>query len=365
MLDRTKLIKRLSEQSTQLENQILGEQERATYLWDIVCNDESLAQRIQTEAVSFLKPSWEGSLNYTCTVNPRVHYRVVGVDGSQLYPDRHEGMHCFVINIGIVDITYGPRESLVTLETTPHTSIGMPDAHRYQTPELVNALRTGYEFEAGYEWLLKHSQEEGLPELFLFDGSLIFWHLQTFEDEAKRTFLPRYIDYLGQLYEKSCLYAGYISLPKSREIINILRVASMFEGDESMFEHLLDVDIMSAHLALGARSVIFKNHSPVTKSYPEHSKPYFYYLNTGNEIARIEIPAWIACDERKLALISQMIMDQVNKGNGYPIALSESHEAAVITMGDKEFFYHCMRTLMPQKEAKRSQKRARKHRSYL
>ena len=65
---------------------------------------------------------------------------------------------------------------------------------------------------------------------------------------------------------------------------------------------------------------------------------YFYYLNTGDEIARVEVPAWVAHNDAMLELSHALILDQCRKGFGYPIALMEAHEQAVIGGPERETF---------------------------
>ena len=64
----------------------------------------------------------------------------------------------------------------------------------------------------------------------------------------------------------------------------------------------------------------------------------FFYLNVGQEMARVEIPSWVAEDETLLGLAHSLILDQCRRGPGYPIALMESHEQAVITTSDRRYF---------------------------
>ena len=64
--------------------------------------------------------------------------------------------------------------------------------------------------------------------------------------------------------------------------------------------------------------------------------------NIGNEIARIEMPGWVAQDEEMLKRVMSIIIDQCNKGNGYPVAVSESHEQAVVKGPEREFFFHML-----------------------
>ena len=58
----------------------------------------------------------------------------------------------------------------------------------------------------------------------------------------------------------------------------------------------------------------------------------------GEEIARLEVPEWVARDPQSLALTHTLVLDQCRRGGGYPAAVIESHEQAVITGADRESF---------------------------
>jgi NurA-like 5'-3' nuclease len=58
-----------------------------------------------------------------------------------------------------------------------------------------------------------------------------------------------------------------------------------------------------------------------------------------DEIARVEVPQWVAMDENLLNLTHALVLDQCRRGQGYPVALSEAHEQAVVTTADKENFW--------------------------
>ena len=77
----------------------------------------------------------------------------------------------------------------------------------------------------------------------------------------------------------------------------------------------------------------------VEKHYGVH-QVYFFYLRNKDEVARVEIPRWVAVDEGLLTLVHTLVLDQCQRGHGYPVALSEAHEKAVITTADRENFWH-------------------------
>ena len=74
------------------------------------------------------------------------------------------------------------------------------------------------------------------------------------------------------------------------------------------------------------------------QEYYGEQQVHFYYLNAGEEIARVEVPQWVAQDETLLALGHSLILDQCKRGQGYPVAISEAHEQAVIHTGDRQIF---------------------------
>jgi hypothetical protein len=65
-----------------------------------------------------------------------------------------------------------------------------------------------------------------------------------------------------------------------------------------------------------------------------------------NEIARVEVPQWTAEDKNKLGLTHALMLDQCQRGQGYPVALSESHEQAVVTGADRQNFQQLVEMLM-------------------
>jgi hypothetical protein len=90
--------------------------------------------------------------------------------------------------------------------------------------------------------------------------------------------------------------------------------------------------------------------------------PHFFYLHVGNEVGRVEVPAWIANDKAAVNTIAAVIIDQSRKGRGYPVVIAEAHEQAVVKGPDREFFYQLInkiafernqRLIMSQKSIKK------------
>ncbi len=331
----------------------------ARLVWAKIANDSTFAYKLKELNVPWLIPSWVGRLDDFYSVSQRLDcYHALSVDGSQIYPDRHEGVGCSLINIGLVHLSYGVGCKNVYLDSEPTIFVGDQEDDRLnETPhELVNCRRQELEFIAGLEQSLKiHKFCDGeISFVFLFDGSIIFWHLESKDRTVKLRFLASYLDSLQKLYEAGILTAGYISLTKSKELVNLVRVAltefAEYFGFEELtkymdlsIEHMTDAKIVRFFLKPFTRTTIFKNHSAITKHYPQHLHPHFFYLHVGAEIVRIEIPFWIAEDESLVKSVSLMIVDQCCKGDGYPIVLAEAHEQAVVKGPDRDFFYQMIK----------------------
>ena len=72
----------------------------------------------------------------------------------------------------------------------------------------------------------------------------------------------------------------------------------------------------------------------------------FFYIKVADEIARVEIPQWVAMDENLLNLAHTLVLDQCQRGHGYPVALSEAHEKAVVTGVDREEFWQLVESFL-------------------
>ncbi|MCS6812193.1 MAG: DNA double-strand break repair nuclease NurA, partial [Cyanobacteria bacterium] len=70
-----------------------------------------------------------------------------------------------------------------------------------------------------------------------------------------------------------------------------------------------------------------------------HHAITFCYVNVGSEIARVEVPTWVADDEALLQTALSLMLAQVQKGYGYPVALAEAHNQAVVRGGDRARFF--------------------------
>lgn len=345
MLDRAQLAKKLQNVADSLFIDVSAELSSAREAWEKLVADPLAQYKAHACSSVFLVPSWNEPLGQTYGIEIPEPYAVVGVDGSQIYPDRHQGIGCYLINVGTFYIDYAIPH--VVTANQPFVYSGNDSEFEIST-DLVNAQRQEHELIASIEYIRSLSTES--KPLVMMDGSLIFWHIASKDVTMKNAFLEKYMRTLEALYKDSILYVGYISLPRSKELVNLLRLHLcnydvVKAQDYTGFDHLVDASIVKFFVKERMRTIVFKNNSPVTHSYPDHAHPHFFYLNTGVEIARVEIPAWIAWDENKVNAVASIMLDQSIKGGGYPVVLAEAHEQAVVKGPDREFFYHLIQRL--------------------
>ena len=62
-----------------------------------------------------------------------------------------------------------------------------------------------------------------------------------------------------------------------------------------------------------------------------------------------EVPDWLADDPELLALSHAMLVKQCELGLGYPVAISEAHEQAVVSGHDREEFRRLTLMLLEQR----------------
>lgn len=359
MLDHSKLMRELETVSSRIFIDLSGEFMLARDIWNSIAGQESFLAAVSQADFARPLPLWQGNIGEAIAVNNQIGFQrtIVAVDGSQIYPDRHQGSSCFLINIGSIVLSYGFQDRKVKLFSEPQVFIG--DDESYVSGSLVdfvNCRREELEFVQGLV-LMNEARQAAVPGeqlLLMLDGSLIFWHLEPKDPVLRMTFLSRYCASLEALYQVGHLCAGYISCPKNKDLVNLLRFAlesGLFHGNvHESLDHILDVHIADFFLEPGTRTVVFKHQSKFCDQYPPMIRPYFFYLHVGSEIARIEIPAWIATRKEYVDMISAMILDNSIKGRGYPVVLAEAHEQAVVKGPDRDFFYHLLQKVSLEKQ---------------
>lgn len=353
-------------------------------------NWERLADKVARSRTSWLVAKLSEPLrsSYAPPERPK-QVTVVAADGSQIYPDRHEISSCYVINVGRIAFHYGTLEK-PTMVSQPELFYREEDLYpmwdgrrRFVDVEIVSARRGLMELEALAD-LAQEARDGGKTTVALSDGTLIWWSLEGKPPDFRKAVLRDVLALFERFREQGTPLAGYISHPGSTDVVNALRVglcpseapdcdrcswASDVDEEPSLslfpsaslrtspsaspsiglrtsaaglpcaaVEGVTDAILFDRVLKPGERSGVFGSSSRILNEYGAH-RIRFFYVSVGVEIARVEMPAWVAEDEALLRLVHTCVVDQAEKGDGYPIALAEAHERAVVRGPDRELFY--------------------------
>ncbi len=341
------------------ESQLAGQLERALHglgtcapVWESL---RDKAEGVRTWLVARLREAPDRRVDPEPRPTP---VTVVATDGSQVFPDRHREPHCYVLNVSRIAFQYGTQERPI-IESVPRLGYDqqamrdaldevLPDP----TPEVVSALRDELELKALLE-TARQARVEGRPVVAIADGTLIRWMLRSMRDRDQgQRFVEAYARLLEGFRNENIPVCSYISLPGNTEVVNLLRVHAGECDVPGEIEHTLDgvLDrwVFEKTLLTGQRSALFESSSHIQEQYGAADRICYFYLrvpgaaNQPGEVARVELPRWVADDTSLVSLVQSVILSECDKGAGYPMILSEAHERAIIRAREKEVFYQMM-----------------------
>lgn len=287
-------------------------------------------------------------------VPPKIH-TVIATDGSQIAPNHHEIAYCYLLNIGRVVLHYGQNRHPL-LDSLPEVFYRPEDLYMsrqwgIRTEEWMSFRRTASETTVLAE--LACAAKGEAPALAMVDGSLIYWFLEQLPIDARDRILPPILEAWQQMRDAQIPLMGYLSASRSIETMNFLRLLAcphpvpdcksycpnqLEKVACKVFEQLRDTSIWATRLKPGQRSTLWRSNSPILELYGDQTI-YFCYVHVGTEIARIEVPAWVAENVTMLHQALGLMLAQVQKGYGYPVAIAEAHNQAVVKGGDKARFF--------------------------
>lgn len=287
-------------------------------------------------------------------VPPKIH-TVIATDGSQIAPNHHEIAYCYLLNIGRVVLHYGQNRHPL-LDSLPEVFYRPEDLYMsrqwgIRTEEWMSFRRTASEATVLAE--LACAAKGEAPALAMVDGSLIYWFLEQLPMDARNRILPPILEAWQQMRDAQIPLMGYLSASRSIETMNFLRLLAcphpvpdckshcpnqLEKVPCKIFEQLRDTSVWATRLKPGQRGTLWRSNSPILELYGDQTI-YFCYVHVGTEIARIEVPVWVAENATMLDQALGLMLAQVQKGYGYPVAIAEAHNQAVVKGGDRARFF--------------------------
>ncbi len=299
-------------------------------------------------------------------------YSVLATDGSQEAMNRHGVADCYLINIGLAMLRYGdqPSARLFSVPTLYYHEDDLYLTARDQTwryhveDTFLSARRDVAELTAAADAATTADAaapprtSPALPRMVLQDGTLLRFWLESADDDLRARLLDPYLDGLNTLRAAGIPVASYISKTSSAEVTGLARLMHCPDVDVAGGRGAIckrcsdtragrvpscrvcdDSNDASLHAMLGEgeRSMLFHSLSGVNRWYGEH-RIHFFYMRVGREVARVEMPQWVATDAAQVARVHALVYDQCVRGNGYPVVLARAHDEAVLRSDDRATF---------------------------
>ncbi|MTJ09054.1 DNA double-strand break repair nuclease NurA [Anabaena sp. UHCC 0204] len=362
MLDLTKISKQMQGFSQHLTSEVTASHQRLElaqqHLTKAFECQEELVKRQETwrDRILFANATPIEPLEtcITIPVPPKVH-TVISTDGSQIAPNHHEIAYCYLLNIGRVVLHYGQNLHPV-LDSLPEVFYRPEDLYisrqwGIRTEEWMSYRRTASEATILAE--LACSAKTAAPTLAMTDGSLIYWFLDQLPMDARDLILPPVLESWKQMRAAQIPIMGYLSASRNIEATNFLRfLACPHPVPDCVtycpnqleyvpckkFDTLRDTTLWTTQLQPGQRGPLWRSNARILELY-EDQIIYFCYVHVGTEIARIEVPAWVVENSTMFDQALGLMLAQVQKGYGYPVAIAEAHNQAVVRGGDRTRFF--------------------------
>lgn len=261
-------------------------------------------------------------------------------DGSQIIPDGHLALQFGVINVGLIRLCAG-ETPFQAIESQLLFADDLYNAQGHLLGEESIALRRDSQERTT---LLQATLGEKSAVLTLTDGPLeLFRDLRNSNEYQQQ--LQNYLSILSQMAELHLLTAGYVDKPRSDLVVRLLELLTTSEQDITKNQRRLagiaDAEIFAKLLQPGERSAVFGLQSPSTRQFKGDLALHFFYLNVGRsgkaQIARVELPAWVAKHEVNINIIQHALLAQCRQmgSKSYPYILHRAHETAMVSFDER------------------------------
>ena len=304
---------------------------------------EEVRERVQNAAAEDKKlrcafPSSEPILNSYPEPDCSPAEVTLAADGSQINPSRHEAADFGVVNCGALRMATEelPRE-IVQSKLLYFEDI------EGKSEEMIALMR-----DVGERQLLVELAKEGSGSVVaLTDGMLDIYR----EPRQDAEFNRRFDDYLASLRALAALrtiVAGYVDKPRADLLVRMLELMDGSEKDmlvrarERPLGGVTDAMLLNGRLQPGMRSAVFGIESSSSEQFNGPLRLHFFYLNVGIEnipqLARVEIPAWVAEDQDLVNTLHATLLFQCRMTGSvpYPYILHRAHEIAVVGLAERE-----------------------------
>jgi len=271
---------------------------------------------------------------------------ILAADGSQIAPDRHLEVDYCLINVGAIQMVHGDHHPPVT--TTD--SRLLYDEDLYSTYGKITEESIAIQRDLNERKILADlARTAPAPIITFTDGPMELWGVKEGDRAGDyRQSLDAYKSSLQELNKLGAAAAGYVDKPAADLVVRLLEVMATLESElpDIKTRHPLrgvtDVELYTEILQPGERSAVFAIQSKSAGFYQGQLALHFFYLNVGRAgkpwLARVEIPAWVAARDEMLDQLHSVLVhqSQILGARPYPYLLHRAHEAAVVSLPEKD-----------------------------
>ncbi len=309
--------------------------------------------------------SWRGARPCSDSLNARFSppetgeaASLIGVDGSQIYPNRHGPALYFLINTGVIVLRQGSGQAPL-VQTRPQVFFSEDDLYDEDlyliNADSVNARRELEEMRELARWSQSEraywNQEADRLILAMTDGPLLIWISEKEKDAiGEKVASERIRDYLDQIrtiQNSGAIPIGYVARPRSANVVRLLHVAQLDEQDiskdtvrASRYRALTDATLFR-NLAPNQRTALFSSTAQVNQTFANVGQEIcFFYINVARNadtphIARVDLPRWAAETPGLLDRVHRAIYQDCD-GTDYPYVLIRAHELALVSYQERQ-----------------------------
>lgn len=309
-------------------------------------------------------PEWDGAVPVddtpladilSTTASPPSGAVVLGVDGSQILPDRHAPVQYYVLQVGCLRFCYDGS----TPVETGYAELHYEEADLYDERDLLIGARLLGLKRLVLEMTYLAGQVEAArraypaaPALYAFTDGPLLWSSYGEEGRTVQKLFEQYVAAFHKIQQAGGVPVGYVERPGGAYLLKLLSLPPT-AGEPAPAtppyappDHLRDADVMARHLPAGARTPWFKRVTPANREQRAQGQEIAAcYLNAGAEypvIARVEVPLWATAHAETLFAVLQ----HQNALLHYPYVLARAHELAVITGEDKAALEQAMQSAL-------------------
>ena len=324
---------------------------RARDLWEKHAdNHDVLIRKVEKASVNdpifrCALPNVEPLNHFTLLPPLSSQLTLIAADGSQINPDRHSAIFFSLINIGLIVMKPGTGDAPLTYT---FSDLKYGEEMLVESTVISEDMISLQRDLAEREKLLEISTEFDVPLVALTDGPLEVWGLkQGFSENYRRT-MGTHIKVLEEMHVKGLILAGVVDKPGANLVVRLLEIAEAQQEDLKnirRFSPLRGVNDrwLFRSLPPEARSAVFGLQSNAKTHYKGLLALHFFYLNTSKDdhanIVRVEIPAWVASDRKKVDMLHASLIDQcrIMGFKPYPYILHRAHEVALVSYEEKRY----------------------------